>query len=264
MLRNQDANTENGRAVVGLHNVKSVEKAFIVLETLRDARRSLSLSELVSLSGLDKSAVQRFTRTLRDVGYLRQNPKTRQYELSARVLDLSFSYLISNELVNRAAPGLIRLRVATNERVDLSMVDADSLIYLFRLQSKPETVTAALVGRRVPMYCTAGGRAVMARMPEDEARALLDRVDLVAYTASTITDPDAIMEEVRRTRERGFAIQADEWRIGEIVVASAIVNHSGNPVGALHIVGSTGEWSFDEFSRRMGSKVAVAAQDASL
>ncbi|ASP23555.1 Pca regulon regulatory protein (plasmid) [Antarctobacter heliothermus] len=256
--------TSSGRTGGGLHNVKSVEKAFAVLEAFRDVGRSLSLSELVTLSGLDKSAVQRFTRTLRDVGYLRQNPKTRQYELSAKVLDLSYSYLNSSELVARAAPGLIKLRNTTNERVDLSFVDDTTLIYLFRIQSKQETISAALIGRRVPIYCTAGGRAVLARMPEDQARALLDRSELTAHTARTLTDPDAIMEDVRKVRDRGFAVQADEWRIGEVVAAAAIVNHSGEPVGALHIVGNTGEWTPEDFGRRMGSLVAIAAQDASL
>lgn len=247
----------------GLHNIKSVEKALLVLETFRDEGRRLSLSELVTISKLDKSAAQRLTRTLRDFGYLQQDPKTRQYALSPRVLDLSYSYLNSNELVNRAAPGLVRLRNATNERVDLSMVDDDSLIYLFRIQSKPEGIKAALAGRRVPIFCTAGGRAVLAALPEDEARALLSRVDLVAYTGRTLTDPDAIMEKVRAAKDQGFAIQSDEWRIGEIVVASAILDKSSRPIGALHIVGNTSEWSFDNFSQKMGSMVAVAAYDAS-
>lgn len=253
-----------GRAPAGTHNVRSVEKAFAVLEALRDAGRSLSLSDLVTLSGLDKSAAQRFTRTLRDLGYLRQDPRTRHYELSAKVLDLSFSYLNASDLVTRAAPSMIKLRDRTNERIDLSLLDGGSLIYLFRLQSKPETVSAALIGRRVPLYCTAGGRAVLARMDEGTARALVEASDRVQHTPDSLTDPDAIIEAVRKARSDGFALQSGEWRRGELVVASAITDHDGRPVGAMHIVGSASEWAADEFGRRMGLLVAQAAQDVSL
>src|SRR5690606_18882555 len=123
-------------------NVKSIHKAFVVLEAFRGGERYLNLGELAAATGLDKSAVQRFTHTLRTLGYLEQDPATRRYALGRRVLDLAHGYLKNHPLVERAAPILADLRRAVRERVDLSLMDGDDVLYLFRLQSKRETFSA--------------------------------------------------------------------------------------------------------------------------
>lgn len=258
-----DANTGTKRlSELGPHSVKSVEKAFAVLEAFRDEGRSLSLSEIAELTGLDKSAVQRFTRTLRQLGYLDQCSDTRRYSIGIRVLGLSFSFLQSNAHVMRAAPILVNLRNTTQERVDMSLLDGLWLTYVFRLQSRQEPLKAALVGRRVPVAGSAGGRAVLACLPEEEAVRIIEQAERIPSTPKTLTDPDRIMEEVRAARRKGYVIQAEEWRLGEIVAAAALLDREGRPVGAIHIAGSTNDWDPKDFEKRMGPLVAAAAHDA--
>lgn len=244
-------------------NVKSIHKAFLVLEAFRGGDRHLSLGELAAATGLDKSAVQRFTHTLRAMGYLEQDPATRRYALGRRVLDLAYGYLRNHPLVERAAPILADLRRTTRERVDLSLLDGTDALYVFRMQSKRETFAAALIGRRVPLFCSAGGRAMLACMTDEEARGLVERSERPAFTADTRTDPVRIMAEVRRARRQGYGFQVGEWRPAELVVAAAIVDRGGAPVGAVHIAASVGEWKPEEFERRMAPLVKGAAQSIS-
>lgn len=244
-------------------NIKSLMKAISVLEAFRGRERYLSLAEIAAITGLDKSSVQRCTRTLRETGYLEQNQSTRRYAIGRRVLDLSFEYLRSNPLIERAAPILVDLRQAARERVDLSILDDTDLVYVFRLQSKRDAFSAALVGRRVPVYCTAGGRAIMSHMPDNEVRQILARSDLKRRTPRTIIEIEALMREIHRVRSNGYSIQAEEWRPGEIVAAAAVIDAYNRPVGAVHIAGSIAEWSPEEFERRMGPLVAVAASEVS-
>ena len=240
-------------------NVKSMHKAFAVLEAFRDNDRFLSLAELALATGLDKSAVQRFTHTLRTLGYLEQDPQTRRYALGRRVLDLAFGFLKSHPLIERAAPTLVDLRRAVRERVDLTLLDGEEVLYVFRMQSKRETFSAALVGRRVPLFCSAGGRAILARMDEAEAQRRVEAVERLSYTPMTKTDPAKIMAEVRKARRQGYAVQVSEWRPAEMVVAAAIVDRSGAPIGAVHIAASVSEWDPTEFERRMAPLVTAAA-----
>ena len=249
------------KAAAGVPTVRSVEKAFTVLEAFTNRERYLSLGTIAEITGLDKSAVQRLTRTLIGLGYLEQDPGTRHYCIGRRVLDLSFGYLQSNDLVERAAPVLIDLRKAARERVDLTLIDGNDILYVFRLQSKRETLHAALVGRRVPIYCSAGGRAIMARLPREEAEAMLARANPQPVTPHTLTDRDALLAEVDKARARGFAFQSQEWRLGELVVAAAVLNRDEAPVAAVHIAGSTTEWAPEEFAEKMGPLVLAAAQD---
>ncbi|MCG6122821.1 MAG: IclR family transcriptional regulator [Microvirga sp.] len=243
----------------GVGSVKSLMKAIVVLEAFCSHDRYLSLSDLVAITGFDKSSAQRCTRTLKELGYLEQHPKTRRYAIGRRVLDLSFAYLHSNPLIVRAAPIMVDLRQSARERVDLSILDGPDLIYVYRLQSKREALSAALVGKRVPIYSSAGGRALLACLSDEEAMTILDGSDRRQRTPTTLTDPETILAEVRRARTKGYALQVGEWRPGEIVVASAVTDHEGRPVGALHIAGSTTEWSPEDFERRMGPLVAAAA-----
>ena len=181
--------------------------------------------------------------------------------MGLRLLDLSYEYLRSNRLIERAAPVLVDLRRSARERVDLTLRDGNDLLYVFRLQSKRETLHAALIGRRVPIYCSAGGRAILARLELADAKQLLHAIPLRQVTPHTLTDPDQILAEVATARKRGFALQNEEWRLGEVVVASAIIDRDGRPIAAAHIAGSTTEWDVAEFADRMGPLVAAAAED---
>lgn len=247
--------------MAGPSNVKSVQKAFAVLEAFRQRDGHFGLTEIVRATGLDKSAVQSLARTLCEGGYLEQDPETRYYRLGIRLLDLSYAYLRSHPLIERAAPILVDLRRTSGERVDLTLRDGQDLVFVFRLQSKRETLQAALVGRRVPLFCSAGGRAILAAMQPGQARNIVYSAELRPFTPRTITDPERILEEVGRARERGFAFQDQEWRLGEVVVAAAVLDRDGMPVGAVHIAGSTAEWDPAQFAGRMGPLVAAAAQD---
>ena len=208
--------------------------------------------------------MQRYTRTLRDLGYLEQDPFTRRYALNHRVLDLSFSYLRKNPLIERAAPILIDLRRTARERVDLSIPDGLDLVFVLRLQSKRETFAAALIGRRVPLAISAGGRAILAGLPDDEVQEILDRSTLHPNTPRTKTDRNTILNEIAVARAKGYAVQSEEWRLGEIVTAAAIVDRDGRPVAAVHIAASTNEWSREAFEKKFSPQAAAAAaQDIS-
>jgi DNA-binding IclR family transcriptional regulator len=248
----------------GVQSVKSIRKAFAVLEAFRDRPRSLSLSELALATGLDKSAVQRFTRSLRELGYLQQDPATRRYALGCRVLDLSFNFLQAHPLVERASPVLVDLRRSVRERVDLSLFDGDSLVYALRMQAKRESFAAALVGRRMPLFCSAGGRAVLARLDPIQARHMIERLPRPAYTPTTLTDPDAIMAKVAEARQRGHALQSGEWRPSEIVMAAALVGADGVPQGAVHIAGSARDWTPERFEAEMAPQLVAAIADIRL
>jgi DNA-binding IclR family transcriptional regulator len=256
-VRRTDAASE---ATESSLNVKSLHKACGVLEAFRDSERYLGLGEIAAATGLDKSAVQRITHTLRALGYLEQDATTRRYALGRRVLDLTYGYLKNHPLIERAAPHLADLRRASRERVDLTLMDGDEALYVYRLQSKRETFTAALVGRRVPLFCSAGGRAMLSHLPEADARRVVERSERRAFTRNTKTDPAKIMSEVRKAGRQGYGFQNGEWRPAEIVVASAIVDRSGAPLGAVHIAASLSEWDPAEFEQRMAPLVTDAAR----
>jgi DNA-binding IclR family transcriptional regulator len=244
-------------------NVGSLVKAFGVLEAFKDRERFLSLGELASATSLDKSAVQRFTRTLRELGYLEQDPVTRRYALGRRLLELSYWFLRSQPVTDRALPLLVDLRQAVGERVDLVLLDGDHAIYTIRMQAKREIFRPALVGRRVPLFCTAAGRAMLACLPEAKARHIVEASDRRRFTPHTRTEVAEIMTEVEKARQQGYAIQSEEWLPAEMVAAAAVTDQQRRPIGAVNIAVSTTEWTQVEFERRMVSPLTATAREIS-
>ncbi|MFT0849516.1 IclR family transcriptional regulator [Achromobacter sp. F4_2707] len=229
--------------------VASVGKAFQILDCFKSAPGDLSLSELVERSGMGKSAVQRYAYTLCAEGYLEQNPVTRRYQLGKRVLDFTFHFLRSHTLVEVFNPLMLDLSKASGEKISLSLLDGNELVYAMRHQTKTEHFHASLVGRRVPLYCTAGGRAVLSQLTPDKLDVFFETTPLVSFTPRTITDAQKIRRELNISREKGYSTILDEFIMGEIGLGAAVRDEKGVPYGALHVSGSSNEWSLEAYEQ---------------
>ncbi len=238
--------------------VASVGKAFRVLDCFTTASRELSLTDIMAHSDLDKSAAQRYAFTLCAEGYLEQDARTRRYRLGKRVLDLTFHFLRTHALVESLNPILLDLSVACGERISLSLVDGNELVHVMRHQSRTEHYHASLIGRRVPLFCTAGGRAVLAQYEEDVAESLLSDQERTAYTARTQTSIPDILAALRVARTKGYAMVVDEFIYGEVALGAAICDEHGAPFASLHISGSTRQWSSEEYAARFSPHLLAA------
>lgn len=214
--------------------MQSLRKGFDVLEAFKGVR-SLSRREISERIQLDKSATQRMCHTLTAMGYLQQCPTTRRFELSPKCLDIAFEFLRHHPLMERATPILIELRRQCDERVDLSLFWDNELIYAQRHQSQRALFYTTLIGRRIPLYCSAGGRAVLSKLPEQTARTLLEHEDRVAMTRFTKTKFDDVWQEVETARKQGWVLAQSEVIENETVFAAAITDSDQNPIGAIHV-----------------------------
>ncbi|MCR9127003.1 MAG: IclR family transcriptional regulator [Rhodobacteraceae bacterium] len=238
--------------------VRSVERAMQVLSAFHHADRPLSLSDIAQHAGIDRSAAQRMVHTLRALGYLRRDSDGHGFVPGIRVLDHTLDALRLDPLVRRATPVLQELRKEVRERVDLSLFDDLRVLYAVRLQTKRQTFYTTLVGHSVPTFCTSGGWAILSRLPDDRARDIIDRSDRRPFTPHTLSDPEAIMDEVRATRARGYSLACSQILIGEVATGFAVMGADGVPVGAIHIAGSLSEWTPEDFA----ASVAPLAQEA--
>ncbi|WP_265517488.1 IclR family transcriptional regulator [Nitratireductor luteus] len=240
--------------------VQSIARAMQVLSSFHQAGRPLTLNEIATAAGIGKSAAQRVVHTLKTLGYIERDPDDRGYVPGIRILDHTLDYLRLNLLIARASPVLLELRRNVRERVDLSLRDDLRLVYASRLQSKRETFFATLVGHSVPVFCTSGGRAVMAHLSDGEVDDIITRSDRTPFTAKTLTEPDAIRKKVREARQNGYAVTLEEVLPGEVALGVAILGPAGVPRGAIHVAGSLGEWQAEEFCARFAPLAAEAAR----
>ncbi|MGF7162885.1 DNA-binding IclR family transcriptional regulator [Rhodoligotrophos appendicifer] len=237
--------------------VDAVVRGMRLLEAFSATPRPMSLSELAKAAGFDKSAAQRLTRTLVGLGYLEKTAGG--VVPGRRILERSFDYLRAHPLVSRAVPILADLRRTVNERVDLSLFDDTSMIYIVRMQSKRDTFYAHLIGARVPTYCTSGGRAVLSHLTPEHAMDIIERSDRSKLTPRTTTEVKDILQRIAEIRETGYSLALEEVVVGEVAVGAAILDANGFPIAALHVVGSLAEWAPQDFVQRVGPLVTAAA-----
>lgn len=240
--------------------VRSIARALDVLSAFHDTDRPLSLTEIAQSCGMGKSAVQRVVHTLRVLGYIERDTNDRGYVPGIRILDHTLDYLRLDPLIERATPVLLELRRNVRERVDLSLFDDLRLVYAARLQSKREYFSSTLVGYSVPVFCTSGGRAIMAQLADAEVDDIIARSDRRPFTAKTITDPDGVWAKVREARAIGYAFTVEEVLLGEVAIGVAVHDGNGRPRGAIHVAGSLSEWTVEEYCQRFSPLVAEAAR----
>ena len=208
-------------------SVQSVDRALDLLEALVAAEGEVAITALATRTGLHVSTVHRLLATLLRRGYVRQNPETSRYYAGAKLATLSEGRSRFGELRLRARPLLRSLTEATRETANLVVLDDLQAVYIETMPSPQVVRLFTAVGNRTPLHATGAGKALLANLPAPRRDALLDRLDLRGYTARTIVDRAALRRTLDEVRERGYALDDEEYDEGVRCVAVAVM-----PAGA--------------------------------
>ena len=241
----------------------SVQKALAILETFGGGRRARSLAELAATVGMTTSSAQRCTHTLVRLGFLRRDARARRWVLTPRALSLAHSYLAGHELLEQATTHLIDLNQASGESVSLSEPDGTDMVFIARFPSLKRFYIHMPVGRRLPMYCTASGRAYLAALPPAAAQRIVARSELRALTPATVTDPRQILKRIQAAREAGYAWSDQECYRGDVTIAAAVLGEDGQPLAAVNISAPTSRWTLAELRSKLSPVLLQTARAAS-
>lgn len=229
----------------------TLAKACHVLEVLAAAGRPVALTELATMAGLDRSAVQRITHTLQKLGYLRQHPSTRAFSLSGKMLTFSHALLSGNRLREAALPHLEALNRQVGETVNLMELEGQQIVYVARLPGSYPVSVDLHVGSRLPAFCSAGGRAILSKMEETMALEIIAASPRPKMTLRTQTELPALKQILRKAQEAGYALNNEESFIDDISVASALTDRQGEVVGAINIAVQASRWTVDGVIRKL-------------
>src|SRR5439155_1759283 len=223
----------------GSSGSQSLERGLAVLSAFRPDRPALGISELARELDLTRSTTHRYVTTLASLGFLEQDDSTRKYRLGARVLDLGFSMLGSMDLREIAAPFLRRLTDATGHTANLAIRDDTDVILIDRVrgrQGRHHHLEFSLhVGSRIPSYCTATGKVLLAFLPAAELEALLDRIELLQRGPRTLTDRTKLLSALEKTRRTGIAVNDEELASGVRSIAAPVRTRSGEVVAVVNL-----------------------------
>ncbi len=237
---------------------QSLEKGFAVLQAFGAEHPSMNLPEIANAVGITKSTAQRLAFTLESLGYLRKDPQTKRFSLAPKSLGFAYRYLLASPLVERANPYLLELNQKIRETVNLSEPEGLEMVFAARFPSPTHSIVHMPVGRRLPMFCTASGRAYMSALSDAEARAMLTESERIKYTPTTKTDVEKLMALVLEARENGYAWANQEYYRGDLNIAVPLLDVSGLPIAAINISVSSSRWTLDAF-REKGAPMLIEA-----
>lgn len=246
------------------YKVSSLERGLRILELLAK-EGSLKVSEVAAYLGTHRSAAHRFLATLKELGYVVQDPSSR-YRLSFRIFEMGMNMVNSLGIRQITRPFLEELAEISNETVNLGHWEGEEIVYIDKVKSREVLLMDLAIGTRVPTFCSAMGKAILAHRSEEEIRVFLSSSSFKPLTPKTKTNPEVLRKELAEIRNRGFAIDDEEMVVGIRCLAAPIFDYNGRPEYAISISGPTSRLTFEkiealsldlkrvcaELSKRMG------------
>nr|WP_316641323.1 IclR family transcriptional regulator C-terminal domain-containing protein [uncultured Roseateles sp.] len=224
--------------------VAGLEKGLAVIEAFDQERPRLTISEVATRTGLTRAAARRYLLTLLHLGFVSQDRK--MFALTPKVLRLGQSYMHSARLPRIVEPELHKLAYALKEASSAGVLDGADVICIAATSAGRVVSSTLQPGTRVPAYCTANGRMLLAALPQGEVDAWIARQELTPLTPYTITHPDRLRIEVARARAQGHACVDQEYELGLRTVSVPLKNYRGDAVAAMNISVHASRISMDQ------------------
>lgn len=240
--------------------IQSVSRAIQIIRCFED-NEELGVTEISKIIGLHKSTTFGLISTLEANKLLEKNENTGKYRLGLELFRLGTK--VNSTLRHIAIPYLEQLVNMYQETVNLVVMDDLYVIYLEKVESTRSMRISTMVGGRLPLYCTAVGKAIMANLPPEELNSKLDRMEFKKYTDKTLYDKNSIIGSLEKIRRAGYAEESEELEIGLSCVAAPIYNHFNIPFAAISLSGPTFRMN-EGFRKEIGLTLIRYTQEISV
>lgn len=219
--------------------LSGVENAFRILELLVE-HGQLGVRQLSTLTGGSVAAVHRSLSTLVVLGYAAQDQGSKKYMATYKLAALGHRVVSQHQFANLTYPHLEQLSARTEESVHLVERAGVNIRYISKVApSRGIVAMSSYVGLELPMYTTAVGKAILARLPEAEARQIWEESPKAAYTPKTIQTWEQLAAALAEIRRTGVAFDDEEHEAGITCIAVSLPDHTGQPAYALSISAAT-------------------------
>lgn len=233
-----------------VHSIKSLNKAFDILDTFLVNSGDLSLTEIAKITGINRPTATRIVSNLVQRGYLKQREKRGKYSLG--LVFLNFSGVVKRDLKLRdiAEPYLLNLSTRVDETIIIGYGNGVEGIFTetFHTQSQRNRVLKIIPdeGANLPLHCTCLGKIFLADLSESEVKKYFGQKLFQRYTGNTVMDIEKLRSELNTIKQNGIAFDNEEYAQGVLGVGAGIRNNEGNLVGAIAMLAPSARLSFEK------------------
>lgn len=234
----------------------SVVKAFNLLTAFKDAREGLSLVEAAERSGMTVPTAHRFLRTLLATGALDLLPNHR-YVVGSALRGISGCEPDNDSAATVLDHHVQQLAAHVRETAHVAILEYDMVRYVAKAETQRSLKIVTRIGTALEAYCTGVGKILLAHKSVEYVERYLKCGDLVALTPRTMTDPTALMNELRKIREQGYALDDEEFETGLRCIAAPI-QVGGATIAALSCSGPTTRFTDEMLASHISTTIRRA------
>ncbi len=214
--------------------VQSLVKGLTVIQAFNQKSPTMTLSEVANVTGFTRATSRRFLLTLVHEGYAKQEGK--QFSLTAKVLNLGYSYLSSLDIWHSVKPIMQDLVERLNESCSAAVIDGEDVVYVARVATTKRLMSIAInVGTRLPAIATSMGRVLLTGLSEDELDRFLAKCNIEEYTPFTMTKPKALKAQIAQVKAQGYSMVEQELELGLTSISVPVHNRMGEVIAALNV-----------------------------
>lgn len=243
--------------------LKTLARGFRVLASFTPENAEASLTDIAEVLGSDASTASRFAYTLEKLGYLERDPETKLYRISPKIYALTVSLSGPRNIRKVSLPYMEKLRDITGETVVLGVRDGAEMVVIEVIETKHTLIPRGWIGGRVPVYCSALGKATLIYLQQQDLLNMIDNMNIIPYTEHTITNRMDLLDELDKTRDRGWSLNNQEFTPGVISVGAPIFSGRSVPAGAICVDVPTARVHDDRVINQIASQVTKIAKEIS-
>src|ERR1700685_4165380 len=240
--------SHNAVQASGVYKLQALDRAFAVLDLLSSSSAPMGLAEIAAALELHKSTAHRFLMVLERHRIVERTP-VGKFRLGLRLCDFGSRAIEQFDLRERAQLHLKTLVAEVEETAHLCVMEKTHMVYIDKQEPERSIRMISRVGASSPIYCTAVGKAILATMPRARVEEMLPQLDTRRFTRRTITSREALLEELERTKRRGYAVDDEEREEGVRCAGVAILNARGEAIAALSVSGPSFRMTMQKIPR---------------
>ncbi|TYR35457.1 IclR family transcriptional regulator [Mesorhizobium microcysteis] len=223
------------RAANPVQGAASFSKFMTVLQIIADSPGTLDIAQLTKRARFPRGTVYRLVSALIAEGLITQSGESATFRLGPRLLQLAAKTWEDSDLRTIARGFLVSLRDATDEAVHLAVPSNNLMVYIDKLVGSSTVQMKTSIGGQVELHSTSVGKAWLSGLPDERLLEVIKGLELRRHTAKTLTTPEALLDELKRTREQEFAFDDEENEPDIRCLGSPIFNRLREPVGAISV-----------------------------
>lgn len=239
---------------------KSLDKAFSLLDLFNSRNEKMSMTDISKKTDYNPSSLYPILHTMEKYDYLHRD-EDKKYSLGLAFAKKGRLVLENLSLSKKARVELENLRDETNRTIHLGFINEKQLVYIDKVESKGIKLYSS-PGKTAPLHATGLGKAILAHLSKERLEEILPALDFSPYTKNTITSREELEQELREVKERGYAIDDEEFEKGVKCIAAPIKEHNGEVRAAISLTGLAAQMD-EEVLREQSALVKKYARNIS-